>query len=610
MSTGGSNDVVYNVINQVKGQTELDRLNDTYDRQRETLARMSEEARRAGTVSQQQKRDMEAVAGAMVRTREQVDNVEQSLARLERATGSATSRARGLANVGQSMGRGLQDLAQGGFGGIINNLEQLGDGLGKAAGFAPGLGTALTVLGTAAYLATPLIKQFWQTLSPEASSKVVSTLDGIKAKIAELENKQVKLGVDVTALDQARRQLDKLQEQLSAFEAGRKTATQEDLGQRATTAVKETIGSDALRETITKIRAEQARQRGDSRFAGLEGADEFRKTEEAAKAWRREAEKQMKSGGFVDAGTRATLDRFEDRLNAKEAEMNKRMVERDTAFVGKFQTGDIGAIAEMRRMTEQFRGSFTAPFSKAVGQLPYTAEMAAEIREGEMKAARDAKDIERRAREVREHDKKFEEFAKQEERMSLDRDRATSRNADAAFTHWERENNRMNLDREKAESRDEAASRKLRDQEERKQSEDRDRDIKTDAKRFRGAFGPDVMDEMMRGVAQGGSEGDAQAYFKRYAQSILKGRDIAPDTFDKVVEQIIRDLYDAAQANVAKFRGGMPVNNSLMPMNAMLQNQWDIVTEAYQNDQAMLRLGMSAQAAGGMLRQRQTRRTR
>ena len=88
-------------------------------------------------------------------------------------------------NTGQQLlqtGRVVQDFAQGGLGGILNNIE----GLSVALGLGSGLAGVLTVLGVAALVAGPAIKGFFKGLI-DGSNDIPKSTDHVKQLGEELK---------------------------------------------------------------------------------------------------------------------------------------------------------------------------------------------------------------------------------------------------------------------------------------------------------------------------------------------------------------------------------------------------------------------------------------
>lgn len=117
------------------------------------------------------------------------DAAAASLKRLAAATHEAKS---GAAGFGQSMlqsGRFVQDFAQGGIGGVLNNIE----GLTVALGMGSGLAGVLTIVGVAAALAGPKLMEWGRSLLevrhdvPQAADDLKRMEDSIKANAKALD---------------------------------------------------------------------------------------------------------------------------------------------------------------------------------------------------------------------------------------------------------------------------------------------------------------------------------------------------------------------------------------------------------------------------------------
>jgi hypothetical protein len=119
---------------------------------------------------------------------------QRALGRALQDTGDAAERAaRSAFKPGRAMlesGRVIQDFAQGGLPGILNNIE----GLTSALGLGAGLAGALTTVGVAAYIAGPKLKELWDAMTgmpkekvPEATDRVESLTKAIKANKDAME---------------------------------------------------------------------------------------------------------------------------------------------------------------------------------------------------------------------------------------------------------------------------------------------------------------------------------------------------------------------------------------------------------------------------------------
>lgn len=137
--------------------------------------------------------DVKAAERAMKALKSGTDEAAASADRLE---GAAKRASGSTANFGRSaleVGRITQDFAQGGFGGIINNLE----GFARAVGGGPGLAGALTLLGVGFLLLKEPIKGFVASMS-DGGREIPKSADAVE-RLSE-------------ALKDTREKLDKLKE--------------------------------------------------------------------------------------------------------------------------------------------------------------------------------------------------------------------------------------------------------------------------------------------------------------------------------------------------------------------------------------------------------------
>jgi hypothetical protein len=133
------------------------------------------------------------------------------------ATERATSKLQGLGQTGLQTGRIVQDFAQGGVGGVLNNIE----GFAMAVGGGPGMAGALTTLGVAAFVAKPLIVSAAESIGMfrKEVDHTKPTVELLTARIEELSKKEIKLAIDRHELDVAEAQLKRLTKAQIAFDA-------------------------------------------------------------------------------------------------------------------------------------------------------------------------------------------------------------------------------------------------------------------------------------------------------------------------------------------------------------------------------------------------------
>lgn len=118
------------------------------------------------------------------------DKAQGAKSKLEELAGASDKAEGSTRNMGRATlegGRILQDFAQGGLGGILNNIE----GLATALGGGPGLAGIMTALGLAAYFAVPAVKAAWSAIVdgsndvPEAADR----LDGLSDSLATVNDR-------------------------------------------------------------------------------------------------------------------------------------------------------------------------------------------------------------------------------------------------------------------------------------------------------------------------------------------------------------------------------------------------------------------------------------
>jgi len=119
---------------------------------------------------------------------------------------------KGLGRATLELGRITQDFAQGGVGGILNNIE----GLVTAIGGPAGLAGALTAAGVAAYVATPIINNWWKAWQeganevPKGAQGVVGFNDALtesKKRLKELADQQVLTNVELAEFNKLNAQV-------------------------------------------------------------------------------------------------------------------------------------------------------------------------------------------------------------------------------------------------------------------------------------------------------------------------------------------------------------------------------------------------------------------
>lgn len=111
------------------------------------------------------------------------------LGEVDKSTAKASKSTGDFGRSALETGRIVQDFAQGGLGGIINNLE----GFTRAIGLGAGAAGAMTLLGVAVLTATPYIKAWWHEFY-DGANKVPASADALKRLGDELETHKKRLG--------------------------------------------------------------------------------------------------------------------------------------------------------------------------------------------------------------------------------------------------------------------------------------------------------------------------------------------------------------------------------------------------------------------------------
>lgn len=134
---------------------------------------------------------------------------------LDKATGKAKSGLAGFGQVGLQTGRVIQDFAQGGVAGILNNIE----GLTQAIGGGPGLAGILTALGVGFFVLKPLIASFMDSLGGGTVKGFTNDLGELEKRIKELTDKPLRLAVEDIELANKLAQVEKMKKAAEAYRA-------------------------------------------------------------------------------------------------------------------------------------------------------------------------------------------------------------------------------------------------------------------------------------------------------------------------------------------------------------------------------------------------------
>jgi hypothetical protein len=180
------------LVMEVVGEEEVKRLTSAVDKQRASVLEL------AKTYGVHDARVMQSA--------QTLRGLKTQLDSLERSAGQATNK---MAGMGQSLlqgGRALQDFSQGGFLGVINNIE----GVVMALGGTAGLAGILTAVGVAAMVATPYIKEFFATLGNDGPKRFATEIDKVRDKLKTIEEKDTKVDFDFREIDRLKAEIERL----------------------------------------------------------------------------------------------------------------------------------------------------------------------------------------------------------------------------------------------------------------------------------------------------------------------------------------------------------------------------------------------------------------
>ncbi len=233
------------------------------------------------------------------------------------------------------MGRVIQDFTQGGIPGILNNIEGLTQSLGGGAGLAG----IMTIVGVAAFIATPLIKKLWETVSEGGE---------------QLKPLKERLEANTKALEEYGNQLKHTQEQVDAYNKSlaEKERLQAEEGRRA-------LEAAGLKQVTIPDAAAKARG---ERFAAAVGGDMLGTTRAIQSVMQDQFDRENKA--TLDAMAKLETQIMPEELRGHRRKLLERQltkqpgeIERDAAtLVGRAAAGEAPAISQLARMFPGRRG--------------------------------------------------------------------------------------------------------------------------------------------------------------------------------------------------------------------------------------------------------------
>jgi hypothetical protein len=321
-----------------------------------------------------------------------------------------------IVNVGQAAIQTsyfMQDLVQGGFGAVINNLPNMASALGGGAGVAGLIGG----VGVAALLLQSQLKTIFSAIAFEAFDPLRDRTKDLQKRIEELEGKTHKVPVEVVELQNAREEADRLKAALEAVERLRRgqTEAEQKSGKAVTEAIGEAPGgSQAVLATLT---AQITKELTDPLKESLATETaEARKTLQESEAGLKQLQEQGKGGTEAAAQLIGLINFSKDRIAKAEADSNAQVTaatKEAREKVGRIvDEAEKGAGATQAAAQEQLRRRLGAGgFDRTVAELGFATPEAVQATEREQ---RDYENQKRRAQLQKQLDKKQEERTKKE----------------------------------------------------------------------------------------------------------------------------------------------------------------------------------------------------
>lgn len=339
-------------------------------------------------------RDVDAATAKAVERTQAQKAIRQALDESTEATNKAR---RSISDYGQEVrGAGyiVQDFAQGGLGGILNNIDQVLVKFPLAAG-------VVTAVATAVYVALPTIKEWWREWQ-DGANDLPKTLDGLdalnerlstnKKRLDELKGQQKVTNTELEEFNRLAAENARLQDEQTARSVKGKAASEAGAGFRK--ALEEFGGGEALLDQLAGTDpsrraslAEDIRNalQGDRTAMGYirgrdRGFDEMMDRNDPAKAAaakeaedKRQAEIQQSIRDRLDWEKRQADQKEQARRDKEKADNDaKRAKEKAdaerAAFEAKLDAPNVKAAidAELEGMERALNGGFTGAESQQI----------------------------------------------------------------------------------------------------------------------------------------------------------------------------------------------------------------------------------------------------
>lgn len=240
-----------------------------------------------------QAREEQHLADVLREGAEHERTAEKTTVSLASAHGQATAKATQHGYAILHISHAFQDL-QYGTAAALNNIPLVVTALGGG----PGLAGTLMAAGVASQIFVDHFGEIKAALTDteEAAKIFTGTIDGIKQKIKEIEDRPIKLGVESIELGAAKEELDRMKAAQDAFNAAKqgKTVYEKEAGD----AVKDTFAAEGARggEVMERIQAQYVRELE----ATSQGLKEQQRIIAETTADLADVEARVKRGGDLD----------------------------------------------------------------------------------------------------------------------------------------------------------------------------------------------------------------------------------------------------------------------------------------------------------------------
>jgi hypothetical protein len=486
------------------------------------------------------------------------------------AADAAGRSTRDLGHAGLTAGRAIQDFAQGGIGGVLNNIE----GLASALGGGPGLAGALTAVGVAAFVLGPHLEGLWESfaegnpiliglkgrlkdvqdalgimLDVRNPRVYADAIDGLKAKVEALRKEVEADPIDVIKIEmlkQAEESMERLVKGAAAWKAIMERKTPEEAAQLKT--LSELLDKDSL-EALKRERQRQLTQRGELEAYG-DPQGGVKKAEEDLAAYKAQA-----SGSTVDPRTGAVtyygadprvVQAMTEGLAKKRAAAMRAALKRIEDEVGEATT-DPDAF---RKLQQQVKEDTTGSFGKSTRAILGAAESAPVRAQAEAFVASAADDAERAKKAL---DKKRARLEK--EQSQDDQTRVEVFNAD-----------------EQAEKQAEAEA----DRQRKKAEAERRQAVSQAAAAYRDDLGAPAEKLITEGLYRGGEQGGMSAVraAKQATQGAMVRGGVEPGLAREAAQQLVEEQKaKVIQAVVAGQAQGIGAYQTLLGLYRQLEAQ-------------------------------------